>query len=209
MGDLVLKGATSGQITLTPTAIAGTNTLTVPAKTGNLITSADTGTVTNGMLASNAISSSLLPSGSVVQVVNSQSTTYTSSTAAIPIDNTIPQNTEGTEFLTATITPKSATNKLLIQFNGSIGASPAAWAIAALFQDSTVNAICASVTYIDSNTAATTIPLTYFMTAGTTSATTFKIRMGLGSGTIYVNGTSTPFMGGVSVISLTIMEIVA
>jgi hypothetical protein len=53
MGDLVLKGATSGQITLTPTAVAGTNTLTVPAKTGNIITSADSGTVTQAMLASN------------------------------------------------------------------------------------------------------------------------------------------------------------
>ena len=53
MGDLVLKGATSGQITLTPTAIAGTNTLTLPAKTGNIITSADSGTVTQTMLASN------------------------------------------------------------------------------------------------------------------------------------------------------------
>ena len=51
MGDLVLKGATSGQITLTPTAIAGTNTLTLPAKTGNIITSADSGTVTQTMLA--------------------------------------------------------------------------------------------------------------------------------------------------------------
>jgi len=36
MGDLVLKGATSGQITLTPTAVAGTNTLTLPAATGTV-----------------------------------------------------------------------------------------------------------------------------------------------------------------------------
>jgi hypothetical protein len=53
MGDLILKGGTSGQITLTPTAVAGTNTLTLPAKTGNIITSADSGTVTQTMLASN------------------------------------------------------------------------------------------------------------------------------------------------------------
>lgn len=52
MGDLVLKGATSGQITLTPTGVAGTNTLTLPAKTGNIITSADSGTVTQTMMAS-------------------------------------------------------------------------------------------------------------------------------------------------------------
>jgi hypothetical protein len=50
MGDLVLKGATSGQITLTPTGVAGTNTLTLPAVTGNIITSADSGTVTQTML---------------------------------------------------------------------------------------------------------------------------------------------------------------
>lgn len=45
-----LKGATSGDITLDVPAAAGTNTLTLPAKTGNIITSADTGTVTPTML---------------------------------------------------------------------------------------------------------------------------------------------------------------
>lgn len=53
MGDLVLKGSTSGQITVTPTAVAGTNTLTLPAATGNIITSADSGTVTQTMLSTN------------------------------------------------------------------------------------------------------------------------------------------------------------
>lgn len=51
MGNLTLNGATSGQITLAPPAVAGTNTLTFPAKTGNIITSADTGTVSQAMLA--------------------------------------------------------------------------------------------------------------------------------------------------------------
>jgi hypothetical protein len=60
MGDLVLKGATSGQITVTPTAIAGTNTLTLPARTGNIITSADSGTVTGTMLASATVAQSNL-----------------------------------------------------------------------------------------------------------------------------------------------------
>lgn len=47
-----IKGATSGDITLTTPAAAGTNTLTLPAVTGTVITSADTGTVTQGMIAS-------------------------------------------------------------------------------------------------------------------------------------------------------------
>ena len=41
-----LNGSTSGSVTLQATAVAGTNTLTLPATTGNIITSADTGTVT-------------------------------------------------------------------------------------------------------------------------------------------------------------------
>jgi len=36
MGNLTLNGATSGQITLAPTAVAGTNTLTLPASTGTV-----------------------------------------------------------------------------------------------------------------------------------------------------------------------------
>lgn len=48
-----LNGATSGSVTLTVPATAGTNTLTVPAKTGNIITSADSGTVTQTMLGTN------------------------------------------------------------------------------------------------------------------------------------------------------------
>jgi hypothetical protein len=36
MGNITLNGATSGQITVTPTAVAGTNTITVAAQTGTL-----------------------------------------------------------------------------------------------------------------------------------------------------------------------------
>ena len=50
MGDLVLKGATSGQITVTPTAVAGTNTLTLPAVTGTVVTTGSTGVVSGAML---------------------------------------------------------------------------------------------------------------------------------------------------------------
>ena len=36
MGDLKLNGSTSGTITVTPTAVAGTNTITLPASTGTV-----------------------------------------------------------------------------------------------------------------------------------------------------------------------------
>lgn len=39
MGDIVLAGATSGTITLQPTAVAGSNTLTLPAANATVLTS--------------------------------------------------------------------------------------------------------------------------------------------------------------------------
>jgi hypothetical protein len=53
-------GATSGTVTLVPSAIAGTTTLTMPATSGTLITTGDTGTVTNTMLAGSIADSKLL-----------------------------------------------------------------------------------------------------------------------------------------------------
>lgn len=49
-GGIPIKGSTSGSVTLAVPATAGSNTLTLPAATGNVITSADSGTVTPTML---------------------------------------------------------------------------------------------------------------------------------------------------------------
>lgn len=50
MSSVVISGDTSGTVSVTVPAVAGTNTLTLPAVTGNVITSADTGTVTKTMV---------------------------------------------------------------------------------------------------------------------------------------------------------------
>lgn len=51
MSSLLLGGLTSGTIELKPADVAGTNVINVPATTGTMITSGDTGSVTNAMLA--------------------------------------------------------------------------------------------------------------------------------------------------------------
>lgn len=60
MGNLTLNGATSGSITLAPTAVAGTNTLTLPATTGTVLTNASpaitTPTITGAVLAAGTAS---------------------------------------------------------------------------------------------------------------------------------------------------------
>lgn len=52
---LPFNGITSGTITLQAVAAAGTNTITLPAITGNLITDADSGTVINKMLDNDSV----------------------------------------------------------------------------------------------------------------------------------------------------------
>jgi hypothetical protein len=52
MSSLVLTGDTSGQVTLAAPAVAGSNTVTLPASTGNVlvstaVSSSSTNTVTN------------------------------------------------------------------------------------------------------------------------------------------------------------------
>ena len=54
--DVIFPGSFSGAITLKATGVAGTGTvITLPGRTGTVITSADTGTITSTMIADNAI----------------------------------------------------------------------------------------------------------------------------------------------------------
>jgi len=149
--------------------------------------------------------------GDVVQVVHFQTGSLVSGTTTLPQDDTIPQQTEGVEVMTQAFTPTNASNILLIEavVNGSN--SVANCLVAALFQDATANAIAVSTgQYIGTANAFSQIVLRHKMTAGTTSATTFKIRMGATTaGTTYFNGNITRYYGGVFASSITITEIKA
>jgi hypothetical protein len=141
----------------------------------------------------------------VVQVVASQSGASSSTSSILPDDNTIPQNTEGAEFLSQAITPTSATNILQIDvvLCGSINNNRNL--VVALFQDSTAGALAAASTYQGSTGELVTVTFRHRMTAGTTSATTFKVRAGAGAATatLTVNGK----FGGVAASSITITEL--
>ena len=52
-----LNGSTSGSVTITAPAVAGTNTLTLPANTGTIVSTGSSAVVTQAMLASNVTSS--------------------------------------------------------------------------------------------------------------------------------------------------------
>lgn len=109
------------------------------------------------------------------------------------------------------ITPKVATHKLKIEAVFVGGCSTARPITVALFQDATAGALAVSIGEHLSTGEMNTIPLTYYMAAGTVVATTFKVRVGVHTaGTITLNGHSAGrIFGGVAASSMTITEIVA
>jgi len=156
------------------------------------------------------IPTTALLTGAVVQVVNTETGAVATGTTVIPADDTIPQITEGTEFMTLAITPKSASNKLKIEIVAQLACATSGRAIAmALFQDSTANALACIAKDINIASGFYILTLTHYMTTGTTSATTFRMRAGVQtSGTISFNGlTGSRFYGGVLASSITITEI--
>lgn len=149
-------------------------------------------------------------------VVQSEITTSVASstvTTAIPWDDTIPQNTEGTQTGNLSITPTSATNYLVIDVQIVVAYTPnnANDALTvALFQDSTANAIGA-VWHAPSAAAleSRVVRFTHYMLAGTTSSTTFKVRIGTNEGTtITINGSGgSRKMGGITQTVIAIKEV--
>lgn len=145
----------------------------------------------------------------VKQMVHTSDGELATGTTAIPHDDTIPQNTEGDEYMTLAITPTDTSSRLKIEvvvagtINGDVRVTTA------LFQDSTANALAATQILQSANWA-NTMSFNYVMTAGTTSATTFKVRIGGTSGTYTFNGGGAARkLGGVLSSSITITEMSA
>jgi hypothetical protein len=108
LSSISVAGDTSGSITIAAPAAAGSGTLTLPTGTDTLIGKATTDTLTNKSIAATqltgTIAAAALPAGSVLQVVNASTTTLVSNSTTTFADTT----------LTATITPKFNTSKILV-----------------------------------------------------------------------------------------------
>ncbi len=147
----------------------------------------------------------------IVQIVEATPvTSVVTCNVAIPYDDTIPQNTEGVEVITCSITPTNASNRLRIEFECSgIGVVSGTTTIAGLFQDATAGAIAVGAMATNNNEMQAGPIVVHEMAAGTTSATTFKIRIGA-SATVYVNGIGSDGSrryGGVAAARLRVTEI--
>lgn len=146
--------------------------------------------------------------GTVAQRVNDIESTLTTSATTIPFDDTIPQNTEGVEVLSVAITPINASSVLYIDVSVQVGLSTTNTVTAALFVDATASAIDAMGESVDASTIRT-IKFTHVVSAGSTSARTYKVNVGGASGTVSLNGIAgtTRRYGGVTQSTLVVTEV--
>ena len=135
---------------------------------------------------------------------------YTASTAIssnIPPDNTIPQNTEGAEILSVTITPRRVTSKIRLTVSVGTGSTSDGTSVVtlALFKDSDADAFHASSTYNTDNDTLEQggVRIYTIHSPATTSPITYKVRVGANSGDVTFNN----IYGGVSACTLIAEEI--
>ena len=198
MSSISVAGDVSGAISIAAPSAAGSGVLTLPTGTDTLVGKATTDTLTNKSIAATqltgTIAASVLPAGSVIQVVQGTTTTITS-TAAGPVDTT----------LTASITPRSASNKILVittqnyYLNG--GGNDVGVLFSLLRGASVIVGPGSSASVYLLATTGTVVetiasyPISYLDSPATTSSTTYKTQMTAGNGATCVvqnaNATST------------------
>ena len=146
----------------------------------------------------------------IVQVVREERTDTSSHGAnIIPFDDTIPQSTEGHEYDTVTITPTKVGNLLVIEYDIMSNHSAAGTIASALFKDSDTDAIVAHIHGYQNAGFYRVVKGKIFYTVTSTSAITFKIRLGnSSSGTLYINSDAGGRrMGGVLTSWMQVTEI--
>lgn len=175
MSSVVISGDTSGAITLAAPAVAGTNTITLPASTGTVVT---TGTPAVG---------------NIIQVVQGTYATATTTNSTSFI----------TTGLTASITPKFATSKILVIANVCVDTSSnGEQAYFTLFRNATQLSSTNGFgnMYGTSSRVIGMLATTYLDSPSTTSSTSYTV--GARS-----NGTNVQFFQGNTPAYITLMEV--
>ena len=205
--SIVLVGSTSGSITLQEQAVSGSTVLDLPATSGNVVVDSATQTLTNKTLTSPVISSitntgtltlptttgtlaltSQITSAGVIQVKSTAKTDSFSTGASSYTDIT---------GLSVSITPTSASNKILVMMTLTCGNDTATvFMPVRLMRDSTAidigNAAGSRTQASGGSGRVNDVSDTYSLNAifldspGTTSAITYKVQIFANSGTSFV-----------------------
>jgi|GEM_PF-3062604 len=156
----------------------------------------------------------------VIQTAYAELATSDTTMALIPLDDSIPQQDEGEEVLTCSITPTRADSYLLITASWNLTEDTNTLdgaVVAALFRDSSADSICAQPGRCSSGAGGSFAALDHAfqdmhcrVASGSTSATTIKLRLGgEAAGTYRWNGWSGGRkLGGSQRIAITIFEVI-
>jgi len=155
MANIVLTGDTSGAITVAAPAVAGSNTLTLPASTGTVATTADV----------NAVVSS-----KILQVVNATQNTEVATTSSSLVDTG----------LTATITPSATSSKIAVWYSMPILVQTTDIIQVALIRGSTNILNNVRAMYAQNPSSQQVISNCFLDSPSTTSATTYKVQFSSG-----------------------------
>lgn len=149
----------------------------------------------------------------IIQVDSANSITCLEVTGAIPVDDTIPQKTEGAEILKVLFTPLISTSRLVVtgyvEFSALNGTQHVTMAI---FLNSDADAISASARYVGTAATLTQGIIEHEFSPGSTALIGIALRIGAEDGTaIAVNGIANGAggsrrFGGVSNIFLRVTE---
>jgi hypothetical protein len=153
MSSVVISGDTSGTVSLTVPSVAGNNTITLPASTGTVITTASP------------------QSGSVLQVVQATFTNNFSTTTNGFVSTQV----------TASITPKFSTSKILVQISPVVfitGATTDAGTGFGILRGATQIYSTSYIAFYSGIANAGTIPyIQYLDSPATTSSTTYTLQV--------------------------------
>ncbi|KKM92914.1 hypothetical protein LCGC14_1213690 [marine sediment metagenome] len=148
----------------------------------------------------------------IIQQVHVVDGTVNTGIIAIPFNNTIPQITEGDEYMTLAITPTNTNNILIIDALAHISHTGSSTGLTVALFNTDVEVTDALAVGAKNNGTGLHIQqlsIRHRMTAGTTSLTTFRVRAaGAAGATTTFNGSnSLGLMGGVLASYITITEL--
>lgn len=170
--------------------------------------------VSTAKIQNRAVTAAKQDTGVIIQNATATYSTYATVAAQIPLDDTIPQSTEGTQILSLSFTPNVSGSSVRLRLSGyAHTAETSAQIVYALFNGA-ANAIAAGVSHIGATTVATYTNGAYcfleVVLTGVSGAQTYTARIGQGNAamSVYVNGnTSNRLLGGVMAWRLTAEEI--
>jgi hypothetical protein len=165
-----------------------------------------TGAWAGSIKANYSLSAGSLKTNDIVGSVYSGNPTLVSTTATIPVDDTVPQLNEGGLFISAAYQAQSECNLINIRSFAQYSCSAIATNVMALFSGSNFNAIGVNANVSDAANYARYLIAAYKDRANNTNNVNYSMRMGTNGGTLSTSSANGARIFG-GIIPMTYLEI--